>query len=259
MTGDQVTDDSATSATPPETPELIWLRPERTGRGPRPAHSRDSIAAAAVTIADAEGLDAVSMRRVATALGAGTMSLYNYVPKKEQLFDLMLDAVVGEYELPASPSGDQRTDLQLLFRQQLEILRRHTWVPRLVVGRPSLGPNGLRYTEYFLACLGCIKFFATEKRSDWNPFLHLIIPVLGIALIIPAWLTAVGIRAFHFVSPLAYPYDLVGPIVGGWLLIGLIYFVYLLRRAPERLDAVGQVFLSEDDELSRTPSASRAE
>jgi amino acid transporter len=112
---------------------------------------------------------------------------------------------------------------------------------------------------YFLACIGCIKFFATEKRSDWNPFLHLIIPVLGIALIIPAWLTAVGIRAFHFVSPLAYPYDLVGPIVGGWLLIGLIYFVYLLRKDPERLDAVGQVFLSEDDELSRTPSASRAD
>ncbi|MDH6575952.1 TetR/AcrR family transcriptional regulator [Kitasatospora sp. MAP5-34] len=150
---DQVTDGSATGATPPEAPELIWLRPERTGRGPRPAHSRDSIAAAAVAIADAEGLDAVSMRRVAAALGAGTMSLYNYVPKKEQLFDLMLDAVVGEYELPASPSGDQRTDLRLLFRRQLGILRRHTWVPRLVVGRPSLGPNGLRYTEYFLACL----------------------------------------------------------------------------------------------------------
>ncbi len=106
-----------------------------------------------MAIADAEGIDAVSMRKVAAALGAGTMSLYNYVPKKEQLLDLMLDAVVAEYDLPAGPSGDQLADLQRLFRQQLQILRRHTWVPRLVVGRPFLGPNGLRYTEYFLACL----------------------------------------------------------------------------------------------------------
>ena len=64
---------------------------------------------------------------------------------------------------------------------------------------------------YFLACLGCIKFFATEKRSEWNPFFHLIIPLLGIALIVPAWFTAVGIPIFQFVSPLVYPYTLVGP------------------------------------------------
>ncbi|MFI8458274.1 TetR/AcrR family transcriptional regulator [Kitasatospora sp. NPDC085464] len=137
--------------TPPEAPELIWLRPERTGRGPRPAHSRDSIAAAAIGIADAEGLDAVSMRRVAAALGAGTMSLYNYVPKKEHLLDLMLDAVTGEYRLPPAPSGDVRADLADLAHQQLGISRRHPWLPALLLARPSLGPNALRYTDHFLA------------------------------------------------------------------------------------------------------------
>ncbi|WP_317620512.1 TetR/AcrR family transcriptional regulator [Streptomyces sp. CBMA156] len=137
--------------TPPEAPELIWLRPERTGRGPRPAHSRDSIAAAAIGIADAEGLDAASMRRVAAALGAGTMSLYNYVPKKEHLLDLMLDAVTGEYRLPAEPSGDVRADLAALAHQQLAILRRHPWLPTLVLARPGIGPNALRYTDHFLA------------------------------------------------------------------------------------------------------------
>ena len=106
---------------------------------------------------------------------------------------------------------------------------------------------------YLLACIGCIKFFATEKRNEWNPFLHLIIPILGIALIIPGWLTAVGIRAFSFISPLAYPDNLVGPIVGAWLLIGIVYFVYLLKRAPERLDDVGRVFLSEDAQAPDTP------
>lgn len=138
---------------PAQTPEVIWLRPERTGRGPRPAHSRAAIAAAAIEIADGGGLDAVSMRRVAAALGAGTMSLYNYVPRKEHLFDLMLDAVVGEFVLPDEPSGDPRADLTLLGRQQLAAMRRHSWVPGLLVSRPSLGPNALRCTEYFLGAL----------------------------------------------------------------------------------------------------------
>lgn len=137
---------------PPEAPELIWLRPERTGRGPRPAHSRASIAAAAIAIADAEGLDAASMRRVAAALGAGTMSLYNYVPKKEHLLDLMLDAAAAEYEFAAiAPTGDCREDLRRLGHQQLAIMRRHPWLPTLVIARPGIGPNALRYTDHFLA------------------------------------------------------------------------------------------------------------
>ncbi|MFF2354721.1 TetR/AcrR family transcriptional regulator [Kitasatospora sp. NPDC058115] len=137
---------------PGEAPELIWLRPERAGRGPRPAHSRTSIAAAAIAIADAEGLDAASMRRVAAALGAGTMSLYNYVPKKEHLLDLMLDAVAGEYDYTAlTPTGDCRADLRRLAREQLATLRRHPWVAGLVIARPGLGPNALRYTDHFLA------------------------------------------------------------------------------------------------------------
>ncbi|RAG85260.1 TetR/AcrR family transcriptional regulator [Streptacidiphilus pinicola] len=132
---------------------MIWLRPERTGRGPEPAHSRAAIAAAAITLADAEGLDAVSMRKVATALGAGTMSLYNYVPKKEHLFDLMLDAVVGEFSLPDEPSGDPRADLAALAREELAAMRRHAWLAPLSLTRPSMGPNALRVTEFFLAAL----------------------------------------------------------------------------------------------------------
>lgn len=136
-----------------ERPELIWLRPERSARGPAPAHSRAAIAAAAIALADAEGLAAVSMRRIAAALGAGTMSLYTYVPKKEQLFDLMLDAVAGEWDLPEEPSGDPHADLLDFGRQGLAAMRRHPWVPALVLTRLTLGPNSLRCTEYFLAVL----------------------------------------------------------------------------------------------------------
>ncbi|OHV42515.1 TetR family transcriptional regulator [Pseudofrankia sp. BMG5.36] len=132
---------------------MIWLRPERSGRGPEPAHSRAEIAAAAIGLADAAGLEAVSMRKVAAVLGAGTMSLYNYVPKKEHLFDLMLDAAAGEIMLPDGPSGDPRADLTRLARETLAAMRRHPWVAGLTATRPSMGPNALRCTEFFLGAL----------------------------------------------------------------------------------------------------------
>ncbi|MFI1383227.1 TetR/AcrR family transcriptional regulator C-terminal domain-containing protein [Embleya sp. NPDC020886] len=146
-------------------PELIWLRPERTGRGPTPAHSREAIAAAAIALADAEGIGAVAMRRVAAALGAGTMSLYNYVPKKEHLFDLMLDAIVGEYRIPDRPSGDPRTDLALLGHEQLAVSRRHPWMVEILVKRPSFGPNALRVIEFFLAALAPTELTGPEKME----------------------------------------------------------------------------------------------
>ena len=136
-----------------EWPELIWLRPERSARGPAPAYSRAAIAAAAIALADAEGMAGVSMRKIAASLGAGTMSLYNYVPRKEQLFDLMLDAVAAEWELPDAPSGDPRADLREFTRQGLAAMRRHPWAPGLVLTRPTIGPNSLRCTEYFLAVM----------------------------------------------------------------------------------------------------------
>ncbi|MYT72851.1 MULTISPECIES: TetR/AcrR family transcriptional regulator [unclassified Streptomyces] len=136
----------------PAVPEVIWARPERAGRGPRPAHSRADIAAAAVRVADAEGIDAVSMRRVAGELGMGTMSLYNYVPRKEDLFELMVDAVSAEYDY-AEPSGDWRTDVLGLARQARALMHRHPWLPRLMSPVYGFSPNALRYLEHCLACL----------------------------------------------------------------------------------------------------------
>src|SRR3954452_24599103 len=83
----------------PEEPELIWLRQEPSAA--RSAHTRSEIAAAALEIADAEGFEAVSMRRVAQRLGAGTMTLYNYVRTKDELVTLMADAVMAEALVPA--------------------------------------------------------------------------------------------------------------------------------------------------------------
>ncbi|MGV9455711.1 TetR/AcrR family transcriptional regulator [Streptomyces sp. NPDC003635] len=134
-------------------PEVIWARPERTGRGPRPAYSRADIAAAAVRIADADGLEAVSMRRVAAEIGCGTMSLYNYVPRKVDLYELMVDVVSGEYDLSRPPSGNWRADMLDLARQARGIMRRHPWVIRVMSSLYSVSPNALRCLDWVLACL----------------------------------------------------------------------------------------------------------
>ncbi|MFH0517163.1 TetR/AcrR family transcriptional regulator [Streptomyces sp. M41] len=133
-------------------PQVIWARPERTGRGPRPAFTRAGIAAAAVRIADESGLDAVSMRNVAAELGCGTMSLYNYVPRKEDLHELMIDAVGAEHEI-REPTGDWRADMIRNAQETRAIMHRHTWVPRLMSGVYGFSPNTLRYLEHCLACL----------------------------------------------------------------------------------------------------------
>src|ERR1700685_400754 len=86
----------------------VWDLPEHGTRGPRPRHDRAAITAIAVRIADAEGLEAVSMRRVAAELGIANMSLYNYVPSRDHLAQLMTDQLAGEYAYAATPVPDQR-------------------------------------------------------------------------------------------------------------------------------------------------------
>lgn len=151
---------------PAEAPKphtVIWQRPPARGRGPQPAHTRESITAAAVRVADEHGYDAISMRRVAAEVGSGTMSLYRYVPSKEDLLDLMIDHVAGEYELPEAPSGDLRADLLDLARQGRAQLHRHPWLAPALGTIPSLGPNMLRYMDYLLAVLKATGLGPTEK------------------------------------------------------------------------------------------------
>src|SRR5215212_8753897 len=90
----------------------IWLQPERTPRGSQASLSRGQIVRAAIAIADAEGFEAVTMRRLAAELGVGTMSLYWHVPNKDNLLELMRDELIGEVEMPDPPSGDWRADLR---------------------------------------------------------------------------------------------------------------------------------------------------
>jgi AcrR family transcriptional regulator len=131
----------------------IWSLPERGERGPKPRHSRAEVAAAAIRIADGEGLAAVTMRRVAAELGTGTMSLYNYVPAKEHLVQLMADQTAAEYAYPPGPPPGSRAAIADLARQGRDIARRHPWLPAVMHRPPPMGPCTLRYIDYFLGLL----------------------------------------------------------------------------------------------------------
>lgn len=102
---------------------------------------------AAIAIADAEGLAAASVRRVAAEIGIPTMSLYRYVPSKEDLHVGIIDAIFGETPLPELPPG-WRAQLELVARSNWEVLRRHRWAARLIsYTRPMPSSRGMAYTE----------------------------------------------------------------------------------------------------------------
>ncbi len=133
------------------TPISIWDIPEQGTRGPKGRHDRAAVAAAAIKLADARGLDAVTMRGVAAELGIAPMSLYNYVPTKDHLIQLMIDMAGGEYRYP--DPADRRAAIADLARQGRAITRRHPWLPDASRRPAVIGPNGLRYIDSFLGLL----------------------------------------------------------------------------------------------------------
>ncbi|WP_370106807.1 TetR/AcrR family transcriptional regulator [Streptacidiphilus sp. BW17] len=115
----------------------------------------ESIVDAAVALADAEGVEAVSMRRIASELSVGTMSLYRYVETKDDLLDLMIDQVVGEWraEPESAPAGDWRAQLRAIAFGYRAMVLRHPWVFAITASRPPLGPNMMGNTERMLGAM----------------------------------------------------------------------------------------------------------
>ncbi|MEU7858609.1 TetR/AcrR family transcriptional regulator C-terminal domain-containing protein [Nonomuraea sp. NPDC049141] len=133
-------------------PLLVWERPEPTDRAVPIWLDRDRIVRAAIALADADGLAAVSVRKVAAKLDAGPMRLYRYVATKEELLDLMVDAVYAEIH-PPGPGDDWRAALRTLARRTRQAALRHEWFADLLGGRPHLGPYALAHLEASLAAL----------------------------------------------------------------------------------------------------------
>jgi AcrR family transcriptional regulator len=124
----------------------IWARPEPRGRGPRAPLSRAEIVRVAIEIADQEGLEAVSIRRIARDLHSGAMSLYHYFDTRDELLELMGETVAGEMLVPELPA-DWRAALEAIAHHSRNTFLRHPWLLTALQDIPPATPNLLRHIE----------------------------------------------------------------------------------------------------------------
>ena len=151
------------------------------GAQPRPRDrglSREEIVEAAIAVADAEGPDAISMRRIARELRAGAMSLYWHVASKEELIDLMLDSLEAEIGVP-EPTGDWQADLRELAHRHRAGLLRHPWVMEYAANRPPSGPNDARNLDLML---GMVAGTGVDARMMVDILMTVVTYVLGAVL-----------------------------------------------------------------------------
>ncbi|WP_437830898.1 TetR/AcrR family transcriptional regulator C-terminal domain-containing protein [Sorangium sp. So ce1153] len=126
----------------------------REARDAEHAITRERVVQAAIDLADAEGLAALSMRRIAAELDVATMSLYRHVPGKDELVLLMVDAAFSETRLPEPPPPGWRARVEVAARLQWALYRRHPWLaPALSMTRPQLIPSGMAHTEWLLRAI----------------------------------------------------------------------------------------------------------
>jgi AcrR family transcriptional regulator len=143
----------------PQTPS-----PESTAQLPL---SRERILQVALQKADAEGIEALSMRKLAQELGVKAMSLYNHVANKDDMVDGMVDLVVGEIELPRLDM-DWKTAMRQRAISAHTVLLRHPWATLALMSRVNVGPDMLRYVDATLACLVEAGFSYPMADYAWN-------------------------------------------------------------------------------------------
>ncbi len=145
----------------------VWTRPSR-GRREQPALSRGQIVSEAIRLLDAEGIDALSMRKLGTRLGAGATSLYRHVANKDELLELVVDEIYGESTVPDSsdPAGWRAATITCAHSVRAMILR-HPWVATLLgaAGTVYLGPNFMRWSEGMLTLLEGAGFSLARANS----------------------------------------------------------------------------------------------
>jgi AcrR family transcriptional regulator len=146
-------DGAATGGQLPSGLDLLWGRRERGTRGPKPGLSIEGIVEAAIRLADAEGLGAVSMARVAKELGFTTMSLYRYVANKDELLQLMWNASAQGAEDLVLEGAGWRERLRGWALVQREMIDRHAWITEMPMATPPLAPNSLTFVERGLEAL----------------------------------------------------------------------------------------------------------
>jgi AcrR family transcriptional regulator len=163
-----------TTETQPGTPEgrrvveLLWAPKQPSSvRGPKPRTSLADVVAAGVAIADAEGLAALSMRKVANHLGVGAMSLYTYVPGRSELVELMIDRVYGEHTIPKADLP-WRQRVEQWARETWRIYNAHPWLLDYNMARLPIGPHVLDVSEVLYTALRDAGFAGAENVAIFN-------------------------------------------------------------------------------------------
>ncbi|HEY7618503.1 MAG TPA: TetR/AcrR family transcriptional regulator C-terminal domain-containing protein [Solirubrobacteraceae bacterium] len=135
--------------------ELVWdsAAPDQAPPTRVRSLTREAIVAAAIAIADADGLDAVSIRRVAGDLGVRPMSLYTHIASKDDLLDLMVNEVIAEALVPEPLPTDWRRAVREIALRSHDAFVNHAWVVQAFAQRPRFGPNSLRHAEQSLAAV----------------------------------------------------------------------------------------------------------
>ena len=143
--------------------DTVWSRDE-VDRKPG-ALSRAAIVAAAIAIADDNGLEAVSIRHLAGKLDARPMSLYSHIERKGDLVDLMIDEVMGGAIIAGEVPDDWREALRQIAGRTRAVARAHPWMIALAFRRPRLGPNALRHIDQSLAAVARLDLAPGRKRA----------------------------------------------------------------------------------------------
>lgn len=149
----------------PASIEEAWGVRRRPRKGPKPGLDLERIVAAAVGVAASEGIEAVSMSRVATELGSSAMSLYRYVAAKDELLTLMIDAAFDTTVAAAPPDEGWRAGMTRWAWTYHDALRRHPWVLRVPISGPPVTPNQIAWLEDGLRALGGTGLTEPEKLS----------------------------------------------------------------------------------------------
>ncbi|MDN3055129.1 TetR/AcrR family transcriptional regulator C-terminal domain-containing protein [Streptomyces sp. SRF1] len=155
-------------------PGAVWFRAEKTSRT-RPQLSHERIIATAVELLDRDGVQKLSMRRLAERLGAHATSLYWHVATKDDVLDLALDAVFAELDLPDEHSASWQGDVEAFMTGLRSVLLRHPWAAALAGSRPLLGPHALRSSEFAYTALATGGFDGVHLSAAAATITHYVI------------------------------------------------------------------------------------
>jgi len=143
----------------------LWDLDSQAGKKPRMGLSVPAIVKTAIEIADTDGIETVSMERVAGELGFTKMSLYRHVSGTPELLSIMIDSAVGEPPDLSRVPGDWRARLEELVRQLTDVWRRHPWIPTVTVGARIMGPRETGWTESAVAALAGTGLTGDERLA----------------------------------------------------------------------------------------------